>query len=542
MPGFGGDEDYHLQVQLWQKWVEWEKEDPLVLKDEDIKAYQQRVLYVFKQAVMALRFWPQMWYDAAEFCFANGMDTEGTEFLANGMQANPESCLLAFKRADRIEQTMQDDGEDGAKRRGDTVTEQYNSVLDAMYALIEKVTQREPAAIARIEDYFASLPPESRQPSPEEEEDDDDQAAKIKPLSRDQQKAQQIAGIQGGTKAQIKLISKTLTFVWISLMRAMRRIQGKGKPGEKLGGMRQVFTDARKRGRLTSDLYVASALMEHNCYRDPAATKIFERGIKLFPQDESFALEYTKHLIASGDVTNARAVFETTVSKITAKAENIPRAKALYQFMHDFESKFGEVAQINNLEKRMAELYPADRSMTRFSQRFSTSHVDFPVFDPCGVRLIVSPTQTRPKEMMMPPVPTIETAPPAIAQSGYVQSPKRPMEDSDAEQPARKMMRGESPLKGAAGRRQQQQRQAREQYGSHLGGPAPPKPLPAQISALLSIIPPARSWIETRFHPERMVDLIRSVDMTRANVPAASGGAPQNYGKLNRASLQFRAL
>jgi cleavage stimulation factor subunit 3 len=84
-------------------------------------------------------------------------------------------------------------------------------------------------------------------------------------------------------------------------MRAMRRIQGKGKPGE-LQGSRQVFADARKRGRITSDVYIASALIEYHCYKDPAATKIFERGAKLFPEDENFALEYLKHLIDINDV------------------------------------------------------------------------------------------------------------------------------------------------------------------------------------------------------------------------------------------------
>ena len=53
-PGCEGDDDYQQQVTIWQNWVEWEKEDPLVLKEEDIKAYRDRVLYVYRQATMAL--------------------------------------------------------------------------------------------------------------------------------------------------------------------------------------------------------------------------------------------------------------------------------------------------------------------------------------------------------------------------------------------------------------------------------------------------------------------------------------------------------
>ena len=49
---------------------------------------------------------------------------------------------------------------------------------------------------------------------------------------------------------------------------------------------------------------MATALIEYHCYKDPAATKIFERGMKLFPEDELFAMEYLKHLIATNDVTS----------------------------------------------------------------------------------------------------------------------------------------------------------------------------------------------------------------------------------------------
>jgi cleavage stimulation factor subunit 3 len=87
-------------------------------------------------------------------------------------------------------------------------------------------------------------------------------------------------------------------------MRAMRRVQGKGKVGATVGGSRQIFNDARIRGKITSDVYVASALIEHNVYKDAAGTKIFERGAKLFPEDEVFLLEYLKHLSSIGDTTS----------------------------------------------------------------------------------------------------------------------------------------------------------------------------------------------------------------------------------------------
>jgi cleavage stimulation factor subunit 3 len=303
--GFDGDEEYLRQVEIWKRWIQWEKDDPLVLKEEDPAAYKARILYVFKQAIMALRFWPEIWFDASEFCFREGLEKEGNDFLTQGIAANPESCLLAFKHADRLEATLPvEEGEEGLKRRGTAVREPYDKLLDASYELIAKIKARETQDIARIED--ASI---ARQPTPSAGRGDDiEEGNEADADAKRAAKEAQIRAIKDGNAVQTRLLSRIISFTWIALMRAMRRIQGKGKVNSDIGGSRQVFTDARKRGRLTSDVYVASALLEHHCYKDPAATKIFERGAKLFPDDETFALEYLKHLIAINDITSKPAL------------------------------------------------------------------------------------------------------------------------------------------------------------------------------------------------------------------------------------------
>jgi cleavage stimulation factor subunit 3 len=296
--GFDGDIEYGQQVELWKQWIAWEKEDPLVLKEEDEKAYKARVIFVYKQALMALRFWPEMWCDAAEFCFANGLESEGTDFLATGATANPESCLLAFKRADRVESTINnEEGEDGLVRRGRAVRDPYDKTLDALYELIKKVNEREARAVARIKKATAER-------AMKQEVVENDQNGANGAIDPEAMVVAQVEALRKGNAAQIEVIRRTISFVWIALMRAMRRVQGKGKVGDPVGGSRQIFTDARGKGRITSDVYVASALIEYHCYKDPAATKIFERGMKLFKDDEIFALEYLKHLIAINDITS----------------------------------------------------------------------------------------------------------------------------------------------------------------------------------------------------------------------------------------------
>jgi cleavage stimulation factor subunit 3 len=97
---------------------------------------------------------------------------------------------------------------------------------------------------------------------------------------------------------------------------------------------------------------------------------------------------------------DARAVFETVVGKITSKPENVQRAKSLFLFFHDYESQFGELAQITKLEQRMATLYPGDPQLQCFSQRFAG-----PTFDPTATRPIISPrTQMKP---VMPSMPAV---------------------------------------------------------------------------------------------------------------------------------------
>lgn len=301
-PGFDGDVEFQQQVGLWRRWITWEKGDPLVLKEEDVSAYRTRVIYAYKQALMALRFVPEIWFEAAEFCFQNSMENEGNELLKQGIEANPESCLLTFKRADRIE--IESESEQDPQKRGAKVREVFDTLLDALYQLNSKAREREEQDIARIKEQFENNESDEYQPVVDEEDED----GRTETQAKEAAKQSQIDAIKKAHAPQITMTSKMVSFAWIALMRAMRRIQGKGKPGE-LAGSRQVFAEARKRGRITSDVYIASALIEYHCYKDPAATRIFERGARLFPDDENFALEYLKHLFDINDVTSESPIY-----------------------------------------------------------------------------------------------------------------------------------------------------------------------------------------------------------------------------------------
>ncbi|KAI5297612.1 mRNA 3'-end-processing protein rna14, partial [Ascosphaera atra] len=546
LPGCEGYEKFQKQLAIWRRWIQWEIDDPLVFKEEDSDAYKARVLYVYRQAIMAMRFVPELWFEAATFCFDNGLESEGDEFLKEGIEANPESCLLAFKRADRLEVTSTD--EHDTRRRGAKVREAYDKVLDALYELIAKARTQEATAVAAVEEKFANMPDEDvdqpiEQGSNNEDDDNEGETPEVK--TKESMKKAEIDAVKAASGARITQLSKTVSFAWIALMRAMRRIQGKGRPGE-MAGSRQVFADARKRGRITSDVYIASALLEHHCYKDPAATKIFERGSKLFPEDENFALEYLKHLIDINDMTNARAVFETSTRRLTANPKTVHKSKVLYRFMHEHESRYGDMVQILSIESRMRELFPEDPILERFASRYSG-----PSFDLMNIHLALSPMQTLPPTRRAEPTssrePSVEileggprylTGSPGRAGDSPSKRPYPGDYDLDDYSRPRKYQRAESPLKGAAGRRvDQKQRQFAHSAQPSLSGlsaavnplagasasgsrgtaapppPMAPQPLPKDIMFLLSIIPGAKTYDATRFSPEKMVALLRSLDI-----------------------------
>ncbi|KAI1210062.1 uncharacterized protein F4807DRAFT_423690 [Annulohypoxylon truncatum] len=520
-PGFEGDQEYLEQVRLWKTWIAWEKNDPLVLQPDDSSTYRQRVLQVYKQALMALRFWPEMWVDAAEWCFDNNITSEdgqdaGLQFLIDGLEANPESFLLALKHADRIESTQaarEDDVNKAALVQA--VREPCDRVLETLYGMAKKLKDQETAALAKIREDAAL---ESAAPGNADVDEEDEGEIQERP-STEAIKNARIKAIQDGFGVQIQMLSQHITYVWISLARIYRRLQGQGHGRSTPSvGLRGIFIEARQRGRLTSDIYVEVSNMEWDIYQDAVGTKIYERGAKLFPEQEDYFVEYLKHLHAKRDFTNARVVFSQTVKRFKEKPELIPKLKPIYAYFHGYEARYGELAQVKELEKQMAELFPEDPSLTHFAARFATDR-----FNPITAPVIISPAkQMRPKAIMQSveqrsvsprssprPVPQIERSPqPQFLQP--VNSPKRPYQpDEQDEYPPRKLARGASPLKGAAGRRLDQQRRAQQGQGisSHISAPTP---IPRDLTFLIGLLPPAESYHGHHFSPDGMVRLVQS--------------------------------
>ncbi|KAG0137660.1 hypothetical protein HOY82DRAFT_646845 [Tuber indicum] len=413
-PGYEGYQDYIRQG------------DPLVHAKEDPAGLRTRILYVFNQALMALRFWPEMWFDAAEWCFTNGIDNQGLDFLSGGMVANPDSCLLYFKYAETVEAiTIIEGGEEALRRKGQLVRKPYDDFLNRLYDLVRKIGRKETEDLALIGDDFELT--NTHNTEDDDEADDPTMAATLAANHA------HVAELGNSTKVQLQVMTETISTVWINLMRAMGRVQGHGKVNDPLGRSRQIFVDARKRGNINSD-------------------------------DQTVDIRFS----ISKPFLDARAVFDGFVGRVTAEM-----ARMVYEFFYEFEAHYGELGQVYMMEKRMSELYPTGKSLTRAIYpdiaRFSSRYAYKAVY-PCSSLCVVSTAQQcKPKSQGISPQdldqitrdgcdylhhPVSPTCGPA---NGRTVSPKRPpiedLSDSSEYQILRKRHRPDSPLIGAAGQR-----------------------------------------------------------------------------------------
>ena len=143
------------------------------------------------------------------------------------------------------------------------------------------------------------------------------------------------------------------------------------------------------------------------------------------------------------------------------------------------------------------------------------------------------------------PAPNVLNSPHLANLTVVTNSPKRPLDDVDDGAQPRKLARGESPLKGAAGRRLDAARRNMAASGSTpVGLPQGPAPLPREINFLLGIIPPAHTYRETRFKPEGMVNMLRNI--AAIPIPTLPGHVqappPQRWGTTATTAQQLQSI
>lgn len=294
----------------WFRWLEWEKKNPLGLDSETLK---QRVVFTYRQAVMCMRYFPEVWFDAVEYLLSSDQAPLANEFLSQAVHANPTSFILFFKKAELEEKEMK---------------------LKEMRETFVKLLDNHKAYRVKVEQQMAETEAETGAK-------DEDLEKKLDTNARD------------------------VTAVYTVYMKSIKRAEG-------IKEARKVFSEGRKLSYSTYHIYVASAMMEY--YNDKTsgiASKIFEVGLKRYSEIAAYVQEYFNFLIMTNDDTNARALFEKSVIKMSAQ-----EARPLYEQFLSYEANYGELSALLRLEKRYKEVYTDETAVSVFSKRYSQDGYD----------------------------------------------------------------------------------------------------------------------------------------------------------------------
>ena len=271
---------------MWKAWIEWEKTNPLLLESDD--AVYKRVMYAFKQAVMNMRFYPEIWYflhlscvlcprySAAEYAKSKGKDAEAADFMKNGIKGNKLSFLLHFQYVEHEEENHH------VSKFQATLESLINNIsqeFEKMNKMAEFMKLQLDAENESDLKLLSELPEDEREPI----------------LDRQRNRKQQKEGIDRDHEMRVERISNDATTAWITLMHAMRRAEG-------IKSARQVFAKARKAKPLSHLIFVASALMEYYNNGDKAiATKVFELGLRTYHDKSDYVLHYLDFLLQIND-------------------------------------------------------------------------------------------------------------------------------------------------------------------------------------------------------------------------------------------------
>ena len=81
-------------VNGWKAYLSWEESNPLEMEEKDQSLFHTRMQLLYRQAVVKMRFLPEIWYMAYSWTMSIGKQDEAIAILKQGMQANPVSYVV----------------------------------------------------------------------------------------------------------------------------------------------------------------------------------------------------------------------------------------------------------------------------------------------------------------------------------------------------------------------------------------------------------------------------------------------------------------
>ncbi|KAF7724317.1 mRNA 3'-end-processing protein rna14 [Apophysomyces ossiformis] len=335
------------QLDLWKQYIRWEKSNPLQLDEESL--VNERVIYAYQQAFLVLRFYPELWYDYAQYYLEQGKIEKAMDILKQATEVLPTSLLVHFSYAELCE----------SQRQLTDARKAFESLLERLDQDVEKIKSGAQKEIDRLQ-----------QEADEERAglkltDDIDGELREQLRQREKQVKKEQDEVEKQCKEQVDVIAKSCSLVWINYMQFARRTEG-------IKVAREVFSKARRATNRTYHVFVASALMEYHNSKNPTiAGKIFGLGIKIFPEDPDYICEYLDFLIQMNDDNNTRALFERTLATMATEKSEPVWAKFL-----EYESKYGDLASVQNVEKRRNEAIPGKTPLESLLDRYGYLNIN----------------------------------------------------------------------------------------------------------------------------------------------------------------------
>ncbi|KAI9336838.1 hypothetical protein DFJ73DRAFT_18216 [Zopfochytrium polystomum] len=322
-------------LEAWKKFIAWEKSNPLRI--EDASAVAARVVYAFKSALSMLRFFPEIWNDAASYLVELGREEDAIAMLTEATEIMPRSLLLHFSLAEIKESAKKDFSE-------------ITSLFDALIANLETGINE---LNARFDEEKERLTAKLAAEAPKDTSEWDGEMRELD-RGRQRQADAEIGKIDEAREQELMVARKGYSLAWIIYMRIARRCQG-------VKAARNVFKLARKAPHITTHVYVASALMEYYCSKQASvACNIFEAGVKAFANDAVLLGQYLEFLLQVNDDKNARALFERGLVALPPE-----QAQSLWSIFLKHEISYGELPNITKAEKRRREMYQQDGSSSQ---------------------------------------------------------------------------------------------------------------------------------------------------------------------------------
>lgn len=378
----------HTQLQLWYKWIALERENKLNLKDDTL--VQQRIEYVYKQAVMALPFVPELWFKFNKFWLRSNEEANSNkciELLNEALVLNPRSYLLTFQLSEMYEK---DNTINKATETYDNLisalTDDYNNINNE----IELIASRE--LNNKIDGENTEEKKNNNEDDSSDNDDDDDN---FKPLTfqLSEEDSLRLSKLQEKKDE----LNKAITLVYTKLMMACKRSKG-------IKEARGVFKQARNSFEgIGYEFYVENALMEYHSDNLKTASKIFELGMKHFKKQGEFLLAYLDFLIMINKGESIKVLFEQGLTALLQDVniendqngdsttgasmrlqeakikENAKKKNCIKKFIKKFsryQSVYGDLDLIKSLDSRYEEYFPDDDSIELFSDRYRGHSID----------------------------------------------------------------------------------------------------------------------------------------------------------------------